>query len=183
MRVEKVASPAVQSKILPTIWLSALICVAVLSACESPPPDNRRALFATNLDAIAINALGEPVTLRQFTGKYVWIDYAAEWCAACGPQSRTIRSLVHAPPERVVFLTIMTSEIGGYGHPATRDTAFRWAKRLSLEPDKVLAADATAMMLPQHALFSPSGKELFRHVGNMTAADIRKALAEKIRSR
>ena len=74
-------------------------------------------------------------------------------------------------------MTVMTSEPAGYGHPATRETAERWAKRLSLNPKRVVAADLTSLKLPQHALFSPDGKELYRHIGQMSAADIRTVLA------
>lgn len=179
MIVDKKSSPIVQRRLATRFWTAALLCAAAISACESHPAGTQQALFAASPDARAINALGETVTLRQFSEKYVWIDYAAEWCSACAPQSRVIRSLAKMEPADIVFLTVMTSEPDGYGHPATQSTASRWAKRLDLDPARVVGTDATAMTLPQHALYSPAGIELFRYVGGMSAADIRKTLAEK----
>ena len=71
----------------------------------------------------------------------------------------------------------MTSEIGGYGHPATRETAKRWAERLSLRPEHVVAADLTSLTLPQHRLFGPDGREVFSHMGQLPESRIREVLA------
>jgi thiol-disulfide isomerase/thioredoxin len=164
--------------------LLALILVAALAACDSGSSVNHRnsrAQFGQDGNVVAPNALGESVALAQFSDKYVWVDYAAEWCSSCQPQSNTIRSLASTAPEKVVFVTVMTSEREGYGHPATRETAARWAKRLSLNPKLVVAADLTSLQLPQHALFSPDGKEIYRHIGKMSAAEIRQVLAAEDR--
>lgn len=158
----------------------ALIVVVVLAACDSGSSTSYggwRVQFGQQRHATAVNALGEPVALAHFPDQYVWVDYAAEWCSSCQPQSNTIRSLAKEAPERIVFVTVMTSEPEAYGHPATRETAARWAKRLSLDPNRVLAADLTSLQLPQHALFAPDGRELFRHIGKMSAAEIREVLA------
>ncbi len=141
------------------------------------PPSPRHPEFGQDRYASATSASGLEVSLADFSGRYVWVDYAAEWCAACVPQSRAIRSLDQAR-SGVVFVTVMSSEPQGYGHPATRATAARWASRLSLDPDRVLAADFTAMTLPQLALFSPEGREVFRHTGQLSAVDIRQRIQQ-----
>lgn len=123
-----------------------------------------------------MNGRGEFVSLTDFAGKLVWVDYAAEWCAACRPQSATIRSLAREYGDDVVFVTVMTSEPEGYGHPATQETAARWARQAALDPARVVAADLSSMTLPQHALFSPDGEEAFRHTGTLSAAQIRGAI-------
>jgi thiol-disulfide isomerase/thioredoxin len=158
----------------------ALAVAVGLVACDSTSPVNYGSpgvQFGQDRNATALNALGEPVSLAQFPDEFVWVDYAAEWCSSCQPQSKAIRSLARTAPKGVVFVTVMTSEPEAYGHPATRQTAARWAKRLSLDPKRVVAADLTSLQLPQHALFSPDGKELFRRIGKMSAAEIRGVLA------
>lgn len=161
-----------------TIFVSLALAVTVC-ACD-PGSGNagavRAAQFGQQPDAAGINALGDTVSLADFSGRLVWVDYAAEWCAACTPQSATIRSLAGAHQGDVVFVTVMTSEPAGYGHPATQETARRWAERASLDPARVVAADFSSMKLPQHALFAPNGTEVFRHTGSLTAAQIRETL-------
>lgn len=161
------------------VW-PALIALAGLAACDVTSSSTQarvRLQFGQSIEAAAPNGLGEPVSLAQFSGEYVWVDYAAEWCAACRPQSATIRSLARKALPSVEFVTVMTSENGGYGHPANEKTAARWANRLSLDAKRVVAADLTFMTLPQHALFGPDGREIFRHVGAMSAGEIEAVIA------
>ena len=114
--------------------------------------------------------------IARSEGKLVFVDFSAEWCAACKPQSVIVRSLASEYGDDVVFVTVMTSEPEGYGHPATQTTAVRWAQRASLDSSRVVAADLGNMTLPQHALFSPGGRELFRHTGTLSAAEIEAAI-------
>ncbi len=85
---------------------------------------------------------GQPVSLTDFNGRYVWIDYAAEWCAACTPQTTAIKSVAATALEKLVFVTSMVTERGGYGHPSTAATAARWAARFDLDPSRVWAGQA-----------------------------------------
>ncbi len=71
----------------------------------------------------------------------------------------------------------MTSDMGGYGDPATKATAARWSSQFGLDPARVLAADLTASKIPKHILFSPDGQVLFEQTGQMSADQIRATLA------
>ena len=110
-------------------------------------------------------------------GQFVWADYAAPWCGPCKQQSRDIRQLEARGDADVVFLTVMTSDMQGYGDPATRETAARWSSAHGLEPTRVLAADLTATTIPKHILFSPDGQVLFEKTGQMAAGEIQSTLA------
>lgn len=163
--------------------LAILASAIAISACESGSSDYgavRGPQFSQQPAARAVNAQGDTVALADFSGRLVWVDFAAEWCAACGPQSAAIRSLAGRYGDDVVFVTVMTSEPAGFGHPATQETARRWAERAALDPARVVAADFSSMTLPQHALFGPDGTELFRHTGSLSAAQIRSTL-ERLR--
>jgi len=122
------------------------------------------------------NAQGEMVCIDQYEGKFLWADYAAPWCPACKPQTRDILQLDGRCGEDVVFLTVMTSDMKGYGNPATRETAARWSKAFGLDRTQVLAADLTATTIPKHILFSPDGQVLFEKTGQMGASEIRSTL-------
>jgi len=79
-----------------------------------------------------------------------------------------------------VFLTVMTSETGGYGHPATRQTAQNWAGGHRLDPDLVVAAtDLTSLTIPRHIFYSPEGQMLFMKTGTMRAAEIRDVISKR----
>ena len=126
-----------------------------------------------------VNADGQRVRMEQYAGKFLWAEYAAPWCAPCGQQASVMRQIEGKLGRNVVVLTIMTSEMGGYGHPATQSTARNWASQHGLNPRRVLAADLTAITIPRHILFSPDGQMLFIKTGYMSADAIRDVLDER----
>jgi hypothetical protein len=100
------------------------------------------------------------VAYEQFAGQFIWADYAAPWCQPCEPQTQDVKAVDDSIGPEVVFFTVMTSDMEGYGDPATVETAARWASRFGLDPGRVLAADLTAMTIPKNLLFSPRLAEL-----------------------
>jgi len=168
----------------PLMRALSLTILVGLTACDAPPAKPRTAAAFYKSEyagAGRVNALGDNVTLEQYSGNFIWVDYAAEWCAACQPQTMAVKSVSRSGSRGVVFVTVMTSEPQGYGHPATEVTAARWAARLGLDPSRVLAADLTSMKLPRHILYSPRGEALFDHTGQLSAAQIQATLEAEIR--
>lgn len=127
-----------------------------------------------------LNGLGQPVTMAQFGGRFVWADYAAPWCSTCFPQSENVKSLDEALGQQsVVFITVMTSDRGGSpSKPATVATAKRWADRFRLDAARVLVANLSSMTLPKHILFSPDGQVLFEHIGYLSVSEIQTILGK-----
>jgi len=108
---------------------------------------------------------GSSVSLEQFEGHFVWVDYAAPWCPPCDPQARAIADLERLLGERVVFLTVVTSGEEAMTR-ASAAGADSWARRYGLPSDHVVAGTSHAgMVLPQHFFFSPTGQTLYRHKG------------------
>lgn len=103
------------------------------------------------------------VSLDEFQGNYMWVDYAAEWCSYCEPQTKTMKALDRKLGDQLLFLTIMTST-KKVMEPPTAYTAQQWATRFNLDPDMVLAKFSTNT-LPYHLLYSPSGEILFQGSG------------------
>ena len=159
----------------PIAVVTLLSVIVALAACDAPSARARMEGVGSGNDAF-VNGFGKLVTLDQYSGRFVWIDYSAEWCAACVPQTRASKAVASSQPPDVVFITIMTSEPEAFGHPATQATAARWAERFGLDPARVLAADLSAMTLPRQALISPSGRVVFEETGSMSAAQIRHTL-------
>ena len=145
---------------------NALIIVVVLFVIMTVMKDmtsttsvNDRA--ATYDSYIDVN--GNVVSLDEFQGSYVWVDYAAEWCSYCKPQTQTIKALDRKMADRILFLTVVTGT-QKVMEPPTADTARQWADQFNLDPERVLAKFSTDT-LPYHLLYSPSGKVLFQGSG------------------
>ena len=124
-----------------------------------------------------VTATGRTVSLNEFHGGYLWVDYAAEWCGYCVPQTHTIKSLEKRFGDNLLFITVVTGT-GKVMESPTADTARQWADRFDLDPEHVLARFFTDT-LPHHVLYSPQGKELFRGSGLFSAEKIEAIIETK----
>lgn len=166
-------------------WTITVVVIGLLAAgcgdpyakVESPVGDMTNTSYYGQRGSVSrTNARGEMVAYEQFAGQFIWADYAAPWCQPCVPQTQDVNAVDNSYGPEVVFITVMTSDMGGYGDPATVATASSWASRFGLDPGRVLAADLTAMTIPKNLLFSPEGHLLFEKTGQMRAAEIRDVL-------
>jgi hypothetical protein len=123
------------------------------------------------------NALGRPVVMPSFEGRFVWAEYAAPWCAACTRQTPETKKIEKELGSDIVFLTIMTGKSNEYNDHATVETARDWAGRFALDPARVLAAQLWFKTVPEHRFYSPEGHTLFVHVGFLSAEQIRDVIA------
>ncbi len=167
-------------------WTIGLVAGLLLGGCgpgsSSPVGDMADTSYYRQPGRVVRpNAQGDPVALEQFSGRFIWAEYAAPWCSPCVAQTREMKTVESVFGKDVVFLTVMTSESGGYGHPATPETAASWAGRFGLDPARVLAADLTAMTIPKHILFSPDGQVLFEETGGLPATKIRSTLTRSMK--
>lgn len=147
-----------------------VVALVVMSGCGAGADDHQ---VAPPPAGTFVDGNGQTVSLADFAGRYVWIDHAAEWCAACTPQALAIKSVAATAPDQVVFVTIMTTEPEGYGHPSTATTAARWASRFRLDPSRVWAGQVRTRFLPRNVLLSPDGDVLFDEVGELKASHVR----------
>lgn len=122
------------------------------------------------------NAQEQPVYMSNFTGKFVWAEYAATWCKTCTWQTPQTKNVQKKLKDEIVFITIMTGKSNKYNDHATVETAQQWANRFNLDPAKVIAAELWFKTIPEHRLFSPEGHTLFVHVGALTADQIEEVI-------
>jgi len=133
--------------------------------------------YSKTRDKQRLNALGKPVSMASFAGKFVWSEYAASWCDTCSyqtPHTKTAKSKV---TQDIEFLTIMTGKSREYNDHATVATAKEWAGRFSLPPERVLAAELWFKTIPEHRFYSPQGHTLFVHVGFLSSDQIQEVIA------
>lgn len=154
-----------------------LIALVAISACG---PDADEHQIAPPPAGTFVDGTGKTVSLDDYRGRYVWIDYAAEWCAACAPQTMAIKAVAADAPGEIAFVTIMTTEHEGFGHPSTAATAARWASRFGLDPNRVWAGQVRYRYLPRNLLLSRQGDVLFDEVGELDAGRIRTEIARHL---
>ncbi len=159
---------------LPVVAAAMLLLLAACDRDETLPGlagrvDMGDTSYARGRDVERVNARGGSVRWRDYAGQFLWVEYAAPWCGICAQQTPELRGI---QPPNTEMVTVMTSEMGGYGHPATRATAAAWAERYGLDPDKVIAADLTSLSVPRHLLFSPEGHTLFARDGYMSGQEV-----------
>ncbi len=174
------------------LYLFLFVSLLVLAGCDqqqggssskqsgfSQAGDMRDTSYRGQRDKVSrSNANDKNVMLQDFAGIFIWVDYAAPWCTPCGPQTRAVKSVASTAEPNIVFITVMTSDMGGYGDPATSTTALNWARKFQLDKQYVLAANLTSMTVPKHIFFSPEGHMLFEKTGSMSASDIHTTLTQ-----
>lgn len=156
------------------ISLNQLATIAVLmflafKLIDTVFDDTSTSLPQTNPEYY-IDATGTQVSLSDYTGNYLWVDYAAEWCSYCEPQTRTLQGVERHYGDRIVFLTVITGTEKVMESPSA-STAMKWVKRFNLDPYRVLAKFSTNT-LPYHVLYSPSGEILHQSSGLYSASMI-----------
>ncbi|MFT5123834.1 MAG: thiol-disulfide isomerase/thioredoxin [Kiritimatiellia bacterium] len=171
------------------------IMLLVFTSCEPVPKKQAHphlgnladrsygGLVTTSQNVQRISASGKPVSMAQFHGQFVWVDYAAPWCAPCKTQARVIKQLEHSMKGQVQFLTVMTSKSNNYDDVPDQQTAKAWAAKHGLSRDHVVVADNLwSRTIPAHILFSPEGQMLYRSTGGLNAAQIKAVVDQHLAS-
>ena len=138
-----------------------LVAVTTIHNARNTPPPSRGNRPIT-LDYY-IDVHGNTTSLSAYHGDYLWVNYAAEWCSYCGPQTEALRALDQQYGDKLLFITLITSTEKVVEAPSAA-TALEWANRYDLPQDKILAYYSTKT-LPYHILYSPTGDILYQGSG------------------
>ena len=155
------------------LFAVAYIALQMLDIFSGHSPANSAATPVNSY----LDANGREVSLSDYFGRYLWVDYAAEWCSYCEPQARTLKGLEQKYRDQIMFLTVVTGT-AKVMEPPSAETAMQWARRFDLAPDRVLANFRTNT-LPYHILYAPSGAILFQGSGLLDAGKITRVLNAK----
>ena len=153
-----------------TLFALVFIAFQMLNVLSGSAQENNTGTVSNSY----IDAKGKEVSLSDYHGNYLWVDYAAEWCSYCEPQTRTLKGLDQKYGDKLTFLTVVAGT-ETVMEPPTAETAMNWARRFDLDTNKVLAYFSTNK-LPYHILYSPSGKILFQGSGLYNASRITNVL-------
>ena len=117
---------------------------------------------------------GEQLSLRQFVGRPIVVDFWATWCAPCHIQARVLEPLVAEYRDRVTFLSVSMGE-----DPETVRKFFG-AKRppypVLLDPTDSLSMRLGIHALPTMLVVGSDGKIVYFDAGIADEPTLRQAL-------
>ena len=166
------------NKIKPSILILGALYFAVMFFFESTIFDSSANIAYEMAPSQRgyINIYGEPVELNDYFGNYLWVDYAAEWCSYCDPQTKTLKALEHKYAGQLEFLTLVTGTSDVMQSPSG-DTAKDWAEKYELDPQMVIARDLSNT-LPYNRLYSPTGEVLFEKSGLIRSSEVEAVISK-----
>lgn len=116
-------------------------------------------------DLVLLDQTGTPVSLSQFAGKYVLLQFTSAWCAPSQFEVPQDRDEVQALNEsnamgvEVVYLTVMLDG-STPGRASTQRDAQRWVDRFDLTtPVLHTSSDTDRIAVQQHTTYSIEGGE------------------------
>jgi thiol-disulfide isomerase/thioredoxin len=110
------------------------------------------------------DADGNPVSMRDYKGKYVVLNFWALWCAPCREEMPSLDTL----NKTIGGLEVVTVATGRNARPAV-DKFFAETNLTTLpklfDPKMTMARDFGALGLPVTVLIDPEGREIARAAG------------------
>lgn len=122
---------------------------------------------------------GNPVTLSQFKGKYVLLDFWASWCAPCRKENPNLVKAYHQYKEK--NFTVLGVSLDAEGKKddwlkAIKTDGLEWTQVSDLHSfNNAVAKQYGVSAIPQNFLIDPSGKIIAK---NLVGDELNKKLAE-----
>jgi len=121
-----------------------------------------------------LSASSRPVSLGEFQGKDLVVNFWASWCYPCRTEMPLLESAYRSDHGKVAFLGIDTND--------SRSDAQRFLNRTKVtypsgfDPDEKVGAEYGLFGLPVTVFISSSGKLKGRHIGQLDGATLQAAL-------
>jgi len=147
------------------------ISIATTGSGQNQPPPQPAAAFSLP----ALGAPGQHVSLRQYTGKPVIINFWASWCSPCQQETPLLASWYKQQHGKVVLLGLDEND------SATAAEKFAHAKGvtypLGFDPNVTVAPGYGVDALPQTFFLNAKHQIVDHVIGAVTTASLDKGLA------
>jgi thiol-disulfide isomerase/thioredoxin len=121
---------------------------------------------------------GKPVSLSDYRGKWVIVNYWATWCPPCLEEIPELVSLHEDNSDSLVVLGVDYEEVNTAYLKEFVESHMMTYPVVRTEPVPMTAL-GPVMGLPTTYIISPDGERLARQEGPVTQADIEKYIARK----
>ena len=121
---------------------------------------------------------GKPVSLSDYRGKWVIVNYWATWCPPCLEEIPELVSLHEDNSDSLVVLGVDYEEVNTAYLKEFVESHMMTYPVVRTEPVPMTAL-GPVMGLPTTYIISPAGERLARQEGPVTQADIEKYIARK----
>lgn len=162
---------------LTTLLVTVFALLAVV-ACEATPPVPRPPLRADAMISsipLPVFDSDEEITLADYEGKVVLMDFWATWCKPCHTQAAILAPLYEEYKDKgVVFLAIDSDEDEATVRRFVEKYPFPYPVVLDVGDKLGLALDILA--LPTVAVLDPSGEITYLNSGIADAETLRREL-------
>lgn len=152
---------------------------ALLSACaDDPQPARYVGDAATDTGVQGIPLIdGRTLALSEMDGRWVFVNYWAEWCAPCREEIPELNTLQAEEGERVLVLGVnfdqLPVEVMG---PQAEKLGIRFA--VAAEDPRDLLGIALPQVLPSTYVFDPEGRPIGVLLGPQDLDQLRAAMQE-----
>ncbi len=153
-----------------------MLLLGVLAACSEQPATEAPPVAAAEPGAMALLD-GGSVTLAELEGRWVFVNYWAEWCAPCREEIPELNELQAEHSEDVFVLGVnfdqLPPEVMG---PQAERLGIRFA--VAKEDPRELLGITLPEVLPSTYVFDPSGAQIGVLLGPQNLDQLRAAMAE-----
>lgn len=135
--------------------------IILLLSCKTAPPPATSARLDERLEKIKMTDLkGRPLSLRQMTGKPVFLNFWATWCGPCVSEMQSIEAVYQQFKNDIVFMAVSNED------PA-KIRSFLQKHRFSFEFVRldITYLDAYIVTMPTTLLIDANGRLIAEEEG------------------
>ena len=167
----------VQHKIVSSVVAACVVVVAVLSVVTSgagsttPRSDPKAAAFSLPLLG---SASGQKVSLAEYSGKPVIVNFWASWCEPCQKETPLLAAWYRQEKGKVPLIGLDENDTSAAALKFARAKGVTYP--VGFDPQTISASAYNVIALPQTFFLNAQHRVVARVYGDVTTADLTKDL-------